>query len=197
MNSFTSTLKTFVANHKQSFIVGAWVLAIVLFLVALYIYNNPPSVAYKPANACKLFTPTEAEDLLGNHVSNVEASKPIISGDVATSQCGYGDTNPDQNQRKVAAVAIRSGVNDKGVKKNKSDFKASKSNNKDTITAVQSLGDDAYFNHTNGQLNVLNGRQWLIISYGIGAMPQNNTVGDAITLAQLILPQHQPNLPQF
>lgn len=196
MNKLASTLKPFVASHKQSFIVGTWVLVAVLFLVGLFIYNNPPSVVYKPADACKLFTPAEAEDLLGSHVSNVEASKPVISGDVATSQCGYGDTNTDQSQRKVAAVAVQSGVNDKGVKQNKADFNTKKANNKN-ITAVQSLGDDAYFNHVNGQLNILKGRQWFIISYGVGTTPQNNTVGDAITLAQLVLPGQQPNLPQF
>jgi len=192
-----ANFKNFATDHKQSFIVGAWAGAAVLFLIALFFYNNPPFVQYQPADACTLFTPSEAEDLLGDHVSNVETDKPVISGDTATSKCGYGDTTLDQSTRKVAAVAIRSGINDRGVKQNKSEFRTSESNNKATSTPIDSLGDDAYFNSVNGQLNVLDGRKWLIISYGVGSTPQSNTIDDTVTLAHLVLGDRQPNLPQF
>lgn len=177
--------KEHLINHRRNYLIGAVIVIMLGLLIALYIYNNPNKVAYAPQDACKLFTPLKAEDLLGNHVINVNTDNTTISGNIGTSKCSYTDSNANPNQMKVAALAIRSGVNDSGVAENKADFAGAKS--QPNMQTVNQLGDSAFFNPTRGQLNILSGRMWLLISYGVGATPQANTIEDATTLAHKIL----------
>lgn len=196
MKHYFQTTKTYLTTHKKESIIGAAIIAVFALLVALFIYNlPPPTVVYQPADACKLFTPAEAQDLLGDKVISLNTDTPILSGNVATSKCSYTDTNPDSQAMLVAAVAIRSGVNNKGVQQNKAEFASNKS--RKDVTAIQSLGDSAYFNPQLGQLNILDGRNWVIISYGAGAAPTSNTIEDTLTLAHLVLPNQTSKLPQF
>lgn len=39
----------------------------------------------------------------------------------------------------------------------------------------------------NGQLNVLKGSNWFIVSNGLGAAPEANIVQDAVKLAEKVL----------
>lgn len=195
MQHAVKTAKTFVSTHRIECIVGVILVLIIALLVAIFIYNNPRTVVYQPVDACKLFTPTEAQNLLGDKVISINTSQPIVSGNVATSKCSYTDTNPDQNAMIVAAVAVRSGVNDKGVKQNKTDFAANKS--QAGVDTINNIGESAYFDPARGQLNILSGRDWLIVSYGAGSTPESNTLESTLTLAQLALPNHSSALPQF
>lgn len=85
----------------------------------------------------------------------------------------------------VAAIAVRSGINDKGVDQNKTEFATSKQGKSNEV--VKDVGDSAYFNKELGQLNVLDDRKWVILSYGAGSAPQANTVDKATELAKKVL----------
>jgi hypothetical protein len=189
MNKYFQSAKDFVIIHKKQFTIGAVVTLgaiIVIVLVALFIYNSPSSkIVYQPVKACDLLNPAKAQALLGDHMIGVDKNAPTITDNVATSKCSYGDGNIDANSVTVAAIAVRSGINDDGVKQNKAEFNANKPG--DHAVDVKDVGDSAYFNNENGQLNILDGRDWMIISYGLGNSPEANTVEKAVELANVVL----------
>lgn len=195
MQDYIHTAITHITNHKREFTAGGALVLFLAVLVALFIYNNPDKVVYQPTNACDLLTPVKAQDLLGEKVISVDTKGAAVSGDIAISKCSYTDSSETQDQMLVAAIAVRSGVNDAGVQKNKTDFAASQSNK--TVEAVTDLGDSAYFNPVIGQLNILDGRRWIIVSYGIGASPETNTIDKAIELANTVLDYPQFQLERF
>jgi hypothetical protein len=195
MQDYIHTATAYVTNHKREFLAGGILVVGLAVLVALFIYNNPNKVVYQPTNACDLLTPVKAQDLLGEKVISVDTKGAAVSGDIAISKCSYTDSNEDQDQMLVAAVAVRSGVNDAGVQKNKTDFANSQS--KKTVEPVDNLSDGAYFDPARGQLNILDGRRWIIVSYGIGASPETNTIDKAIELANTILDYPQFQLERF
>jgi hypothetical protein len=195
MQHYIQTTAAYIASHKREFTVGGITVLIFAILTALFIYNNPNKVVYQPTNACDLLTPVKAQDLLGEKVISVDTKGATVVGDIAISKCSYTDSNEDQDQMLVAAVAVRSGVNDTGVQKNKSDFAASQSNK--NVEKIKELSDSAYFNPALGQLNILDGRRWIIVSYGIGASPETNTIDKAIELANTVLDYPQFQLERF
>lgn len=179
---------TYIVARKATFIIGTAVGLLAIFVIALIIYNNrstTPSVAYQPPRACTLFTDSDAYTLLGNDVIN-KVNEPKVISNTATSTCSYTDRNPVGDAMKLAAVAIKSGINDEGVTEITDSYTSKKAaSNGD---AVKGFGNDAYFDPTLGQLNVLNNRDWYIFSYGVGASPQSNTLEDAAKFARLVLP---------
>jgi hypothetical protein len=189
MKQYINKTKSYAAAHKKQFTSGAAILAIIVvagILVALFMYNDPSSkIVYQPVKACDLLTPTKAQALLGDHMVGVDKNAPTITENVATSKCSYGDGNLDANQVTVAAVAVRTGINDAGVKQNKAEFTASKPG--DHAQDVKNVGETAYFNNENGQLNILDGRDWLIVSYGLGNSPESNTADKSVELAKIVL----------
>ncbi|MCU1441833.1 MAG: hypothetical protein JWP85_2830 [Rhodoglobus sp.] len=189
MNHYIQSANTYVTDHKKQFTLGAiitTVVVVVVILVALFIYNDPSSkIVYKPAKACDLLTPTKAQALLGDKVIGLDSKAPVITDNVATSKCSYTDSNTDVNNLIVAAIAVRTGINDAGIKQNKNEFNANKPS--DNIEAVKDIGDTAYFDHSTGQLNILKGHDWIILSYGVGATPEANTSDKAFELAHMVL----------
>jgi len=188
MKKYLTTAKTYVSDHKKQFKLGGFIalgLAIISAIIVLVIYNTTPHVVYQPPNACNLFTNKEAIEVLGGEVISLGTALPVVSGDAAISKCSYTDKNNDANAMLVAAVAIRSGINDKGVAQNRAQFIASQSLTSTEV--VKDLGDNAYFNSNLGQLDVYQGREWFIISVGVGAAPATNTLEDAIKLAHMVI----------
>lgn len=187
------TIKAFYRDHKKGVSITLITLGALLLaaLIALFIYTIIPKAApkvsyqYNPVNACNLVTMPEAHTLLGKDVIGSPVSDPTVSGDIATSSCSYSDENKDQLQMKVVAIAALSAVADSGVQTVKNEFMAKKSAT--GISVVPNLGDDAYFDPSLGQLNILKGKAMLRISYGVGATPQSNTLEDASTVAHLVL----------
>jgi len=164
-------------------------------LIFLVIRSQQPNIVYEPVNACDLFTPEEAQELLDDDVHRVNTQKPQIMKDqTATSKCSYGNmkgaTSDPENMR-IAAVAIRSGFNDEGVAKNKSDYQLMKKSVPGE--PVENLGDDAFYTKANGQLNILDGRMWIILSHGIASTPEKNKLKDLLKLADLILEHKESN----
>ena len=175
-------------RRNSEFLIGAGIVGALVgavAIVALVNHFSGPVIVHQPAKACDLFTLQEARSLLGEDVLQTESNKPVITGDVAVSKCSYTDTVADPTQMTVAAVAVRSGINDEGLARNVADFAVAKSNN--SVEKMENLGEDAYFNKTIGQLNVLSGKKWIIMSYGIGSAPESNTLDQAKVLAQKVI----------
>ncbi len=187
MKQYIQTMKEYIVQKNETFIGAGVVLVLVgiVAAIALVVDGAGPNVVYQPAKACELLTPTEAQDLLGDRVINVEKNEPIITENTATSKCSYTDHNADASKMMVAAVAVRTGINDEGVLQNKSDFAQARSSS--AGEDVKGVGESAYFNPELGQLNVLDGNDWVILSYGIGEAPEANTVEKAIELARKVI----------
>lgn len=188
MNQHVETTKEYIKKYKIEFIIGLVVVILAIaaiITVTIIARSSVPKIVYQPANACDLLTIAKAKELLGDNTVASGAKDPLVSGNTATSRCGYTDGNPDTQNMIVAAITVRSGIDDKGVQQNKTEF----TNGKPTqaVEDVSDLGDGAYFNQQNGQLNVLNGRDWIIFSYGPGSAPESNTVEQAVQLAQKVV----------
>lgn len=188
LNTYVLAVKKYLASHEADFRLAVPSTLVVLFLVGLVMYatyKDMPHIVYQPVKACNLLTPEKAQELLGEKVINVERNKPVITGDTAVSKCSYTDENPDQNSMMVAAIAVRSGINDKGIKQNKSDF--NKLMSSDGVEVVNDIGKSAFFNYELGQLNVLYNDKWMIVSYGVGTAPEANTIEKAVELTHKII----------
>lgn len=188
MRDSIKTFTAYVAEHKQSFSTGAIAVIGLAVIVGLFIYNQPhhPEITYQPSKACDLLTPAKAMDALGDKVISTEANNPVVSGDTATSKCGYTDENADKNAMAEITLAVRSAINDAGIAQNKSDFLAAKK----TVTHVQvvnGLGEQAYFNEDTGLLYALKGKLSIILSYGTGQTPDSKPATDVVELAHKII----------
>lgn len=188
MNDYLLATKDFVLTHRKKIIIigasAAVAAALLVTVILLFIYNMP-KYTYQPAKACDMFTPAKAQDLLGERVISVDTKAPAVSGDTAVSKCSYTDSNPVKDRMMVAAIAVRTGINDDGVNQNKKDFATSESNNE--TETVKNVGDSAFFNKQLGQLNILKGPNWIILSYGVGSTPQANSLDQSTELAKKIL----------
>ena len=186
LKKYIHTTKTYVAARSEQFIgIGVVAgLAAIVGIVVLIVQLGGPRIVYQPIKACDLLTPARAQSVLGEKINGVDSNEPKISGDIATSKCAYSDLNADV--MKVAAVAIRSGINDEGVAQNTSDFKTAKAQAGNTT--VTGFGDGAFFNPRSGQLNVLKDHKWIIVSYGLGSSPQTNSLEEVSALARKVLP---------
>ena len=189
MKKYYQTVKTYISEHKKEFIRGAVVvlaIAVVLFGLALYSYNNSgqPKLVYEPANACDLLTLDEAKEFLGDATIKGIEKTPVQTGAITTSQCGYSDGKIDVDNAIVIALNVRSGINDAGIELNKAQFESGIPT--ENVELVQNVGDKAYFNTKLGQLNVLKDSTWVLVSYGPGADPQANKLEDAVKLADKI-----------
>lgn len=191
-------LSTYVRQHIQgiaTILVAITLLAAVAGLIAVFLSLSAPKFTYEPVSACSRLTRQEAIDLLGSSTLQTSDEAPVISRDTAVSKCGYTDGNPDQTQMLVAAVIVRSAVNDEGVLANKRDFVASQPRGATEI--VKGVGDAAFFNTSNGQLSVLHGRDWIILSFGVGADPASNTKDQALKFASVVVPNGATAVPRF
>lgn len=198
MNRRLRSMKLYVAQHTQtllSVLFAVVLLAAGIGLVVWFAHSTAPKVVYDPTAACKLFSKDEATKLLGSNALQSADDAPAVSRNTAVSKCGYTDGNRDTNQMVVAAVIVRSGVNDDGILANQQDFV--KSQPRGATEIVQGVGDAAFFNTTNGQLSVLDGRNWIILSYGVGADPAANSKEQVLKLASIVVPSGAGTVPAF
>lgn len=197
MNAYLQAAKKYVTTSPgREIVVGvAIIVSFICLVIAVIslIAASGPKLDYQPAVACRLLTKDEAKEMLGQDVLGGDQKNPTLSNDIATSKCAYTDMNTDQNAMLAAAIAIQSAVTDKGAERVKATFAASKIGK--NVEEVKGLGDSAYFNPELGQLNILDGRNWIIVSYGTGQNPENNTLDKTIELAQKVI--SSPELPTF
>lgn len=184
MNDILKKTKYFFDTyHKKIFTIGSITLGalVAVTLAALFIYNSTPHYAYPPLGACDLFPTEKAHAMLGEKVIG-NVTEPTVSGDTAISKCSYSDTNEDESSMRVLALAIKSGLNDKGIASIKKDFASVRpAANTETVSGI---GDSAYFNKESGQLEVLNGRVWLIVSYVVGDAPVTTDIQQQVSVAK-------------
>ena len=175
-------------SRKKEIIIGAVVIGLVAIAITTIVYfvsNSGVKIVYQPTKACELLTFDEAKQLVGENAVTSGSTEPAISGNTATSKCGYTDGNADTNALIVAAILVRSGINDKGVEQNQTEFVSGRPT--DNVEIIENVGDKAYYNEERGQLNILNGRDWIVISYGPGTEQQANTLEDALKLAEKLV----------
>ncbi len=185
---YNQAVQTYLRDHQKDLQIAIPIVVIAVVLVGLVVLStikNAPNIVYKPIQACEILTKDMAHDLLGDRINGVDTKKPVITGNTAVSKCSYSDLNAVEGQMKVVAVAVRNGINDKGVAQNKAAFTISQKGK--AYESVKGLGDSAYFDQEKGQLNVLDGKRWIIVSYGYGATPQENSLEQEISIARDIL----------
>lgn len=181
------SVKTYVSQQSE-ILIGLIVVVVSISAIvgiAVIAENVQPKIVYEPAKACELLTLPEAVTILGDKAVPTNNTAPSQSQNVTTSQCGYTDGTPDTETMLVAAVVVRSGINDDGTEQNRSEFSTAKS--QIDTQPVNGVGDDAFYNAKLGQLNILSGRNWMILSSGVGSTPQANTLEDSLTLARTVL----------
>ena len=190
MNKYIHAVQTYIADHKKDINTAVPIIIFAAVRIGIVVYatvRNLPNIVYQPVNACTLLTSAEAKELLGDKGLGMGDKGIQITGELAKSSCSYTDGSADATQLIVAALAVQSGINDEGVAQNKASFATKKRvSNGET---VKNLGDSAFYDAQRGQLNVLRnqGKQWLIISYGIGQAPETNTLEKSVELAKIVL----------
>lgn len=192
MKHHIKTATSYISTHKKSFIPVVVIVIIIIAvpLIAWGVQAHKKSLAYQPIEACKLLSTKHAESLLGERVNNIEANKPIITGNVAMSKCGYTDLS--ETSMRVEALIVESGINPKGTAAITKQFKHNQT--KQGNQTVENVGDRAFFDASIGALNVLKGREWLIISYGIGANPSTNDKSTLIKIARTFLSEMKSSI---
>lgn len=188
VKEYLGSLRAYVLARKGQVKVGGYIVlgvAVIGFVIMLFIYNYQSRqvvIKYTPVAACSLLAQDEAETLLGGKAIQ-RATEQTIEGNLASSKCSYTDMNANNFQ--IAAVAVRSAINDAGVVTNKEQFTANRTANKtETVTGI---GDEAYYVRLNGQLHVLKGEQWLILSFGSASDNSSHTLDATKRLANKVI----------
>ncbi len=186
MKPYLESTKAYIIKRNEIFIGLAVVVVLggLIAGIAIATQPNKPAIVYDPTEACSLFTAEEAEQLLGNDVLSTNNTEPLQYENVTVSSCGYAQNTLNADSMRVAAVTVRSGINDTGAAQNKTEFTKSKSSK--NIEEIPDVGEQAYYSPERGQLNVLKGRDWIVLSYGIGATPAANTKEDLFKLADKV-----------
>lgn len=160
---------------------------VVAGFIALYIYNvqsRQVKIDYQPISACSLLNHAEAKALLGDDAIDNNNNQATVSGNRAVSKCAYTGGSVTTVSNNIA-VAVKSAVNDQGVQDNKDDFAISREANK--VELVSGVGDEAFYTPANGQLSVLYGRIWILISFGTGTDVSTYTLENALKVADKVL----------
>ena len=117
--------------------------------------------------AAKVFTPEIAQKVLGGPVEPAKRNSQadISNGSTVVSQCSYALRTDSDQSTSTSLVLRRAGSSEEA----KKIFLASKQMYKGEDVA--SLGEAAYRTAAPAQLNVLQGKTWLIISAGVFPKP--------------------------
>lgn len=159
--------------------------ALLLAIPAATQFFQKLAIVYTPLDACSLLTEDAAKTILNTQkvINNRTAPTIDTTKNIGTSKCSYTDTNMDNMS--VAAIAVQSGINDKGVQKVKDDFVASKKANK--TEDVEGIGEQAFYMTVNGQLNVRDDHHWYIFNRSSGDDPTNSSKEQTIEFAKKLL----------
>ena len=189
MKRYVTRVKEYVLTNPRKVKIALVAFGILLgaaILGGLFIYNNQSKVIeldYNPVVACTLLTKDEAKELLGNNVIDTNKNAVSVTESRATSKCSYSDDN--SGNMAVIGLAVRSAVTKAGIDENKRDFAASKAANQ--VETVEGVGDEAFYLPANGQLNILKGRAWLLITYGVGDDKSTYTLENAKKVATKVI----------
>jgi hypothetical protein len=141
------------------------------------------STDYAAVDACDLLKLDEAQLILGSAATASANTGSTKSNDVNVSTCSYTNNATAVADIKVATIMVRSALSKDGANSNKAVFGTGRP---DGAEKVEDFGDEAYFMPKIGQLNILDGNNWLIVSYG-STSPSSRTLDNAKAVAHLAL----------
>ena len=147
---------------KQTTIIGV-VLAIIAAIIGFFLLttskpdSNVPQVpiAQQKADACALFTESDARSLLGNDVTEkTDTPSDGKMGQVEVSHCVYTSSQGS------ASILVRKSPSPSDAKYI---FESSKKSFKGEVQNA-TIGEAEYWVSSLGQYNVLKGDKWIIVS---------------------------------
>jgi hypothetical protein len=142
-----------------------------------------------PKDACNYLTAVVATQVLGAGAEKGTGNAPVTSSDISVSTCIYtskpGATVADVKNMRSATLLVRSPLTAVGAASNDEPF----DNQKTGAITVNGYGEKAYWDPELGQLNVLKGGVWLIMSLGKSSATDVKSLDEAKQLADLIVPQ--------
>jgi len=145
------------------------------------------NAAFIAVDACDVLTENVAKQILGDGATKGDTSAGNVSSDaVSVSNCIYSvkiDPNATKaNNTKGVSVLARGAKTQIGADSNKAQFGSAKPTG---VQDVSGVGDQAFYNPKFGQLNVLKGSNWYIVSnYSGGAT--TGTIESDTQLAKLL-----------
>jgi hypothetical protein len=137
-------------------------------------------------DACDVLTENIAKQVLGDTAKNGEIPGGTSTKDVTVSSCVY-TARIDPNGKisisntKGVSVLVRAAKTNTGAGTNKAQFSSAKPAG---VQDVSGIGDAAYFDPQFGQLNILKGGNWYIVTNYAGST--NGTVESNKLLANLL-----------
>ena len=142
-------------------------------------------------DACDVLTDSAARSVLGDGAEKGDTTAGAASSDdVSVTNCVYstkavttGSIKEQLASIKNAAVLARSGKTTLGAQSNKTPFTTAKPAGVETVSGY---GDQAYFNPETGQLNILKGGNWYIVSYRAGTSATKATWAETKPLSDAI-----------
>lgn len=155
---------------KKIIVLGFFTVIIVASIVSYATISNSPkpggtktatTATTKPrkliiVDGCTILTETIAKQFLGDTATKADTATPMIySPDIDISDCSYTtDTG-------AISLTVKSAKSENGAISNESMFGSNKPGD---VTAVQKIGDKAYYNPKTGQINILKGSNWYILA---------------------------------
>lgn len=113
--------------------------------------------------ACDIYTFNKAQEILGAGTQQGDTVPETRQGNTLVSTCTYTDGSSNPKTLQVSTVLVRSSTDNSSI----TGFSSAKP--ADAIT-VSGFGDAAYWSPKLGQLNILKGKNWAIITSGAGAV---------------------------
>ena len=143
-------------------------------------------------DACDVLTDAVAKQVLGDTATKGEtAAGNASSDDVSVSNCTYfkktvtaGSALAQAQATETAGLLVRAAKTKTGADSNKAIFATDKLPS--GAQAVSGYGDKAFFNPQFGQLNVLVGGNYYIISHHVGVNATKGTLDQAKQLADAV-----------
>lgn len=137
--------------------------------------------------ACDYFKQADADQLLGAGSQKGSLNADASSSDVHVSTCTYttkAETLEEARNMRTASVLVRAPLTETGAESNETPFQ----NRPQGAQDVSGYGDQAYWDPSMGQLNVLKDNTWLIISNG-KSHASDRTLDEAKKLADIVVPR--------
>ena len=185
-------------NKKLGLIIGGVAAAILVVGGGLWWFLQPKDegTGQQPGqntsfagakDACAYLSDTVAVRVLGAGAEKGTVTPAATSDDVSVSTCTYSSkatSLEDVKNMRSATLLIRSPLTAAGAKSNEVPFDTLKTG----AIVVSGYGEKAYWDPEIGQLNVLKGGAWLILSLGKSSLAEKS-LDETKQLADLIVPQ--------
>lgn len=142
-------------------------------------------------DACDVLTEAAAKQVIGDGAKKGDtAAGNVSSDDVSVSNCVYNyksvTTGPALQQlqsTESVGILARAARTKLGAESNKAVFASQKPAG---VQDVSGYGNKAFFNPSTGQLNILKGNNWYILSHYTGVSSNKSTLAEATELADAV-----------